>query len=572
MPWTWGPARAIQGGRVLYHGTPAGLWQQDTPTGRFFSLRERVALPLARSEAQRFVTFRGAHLRNLQQIDVPIPVGRLTVITGVSGSGKSTLVEDVLVASLAARQPVGCARVDGPWLKPVWVNQDPIGINPRSVPATYTHLADIIRDLFAQTTGLAPSYFSFNRPEGACPTCKGMGAVEVHMRYLPTSWTPCPDCEGQRYNEEVLAARVSFGDRSLSIADVYALTIAEAAPLLLRSGRLPIAEQAAAEQIFQALHDVGLGYLTLGQPSPTLSGGEAQRVKLAKYLGQRRLSGQLLVLDEPSTGLHPQDVAGLLVVLDRLVRNGATVVVVEHNTDIIRAADWCIDLGPGAGPARRAAAHRRAARCSGGSAALADRPGPARRGQLAPPRPEHPPARARDPPSISIRGARANNLRDVDVDLPKGSADRGDGRLRLGQVEPGARRAGGRGAAALPGEPLALRAAEHPRGARGARRRRQRPGRGPGRGVGAASARAARHRGHGHRDRPPPGRAAGRHRRAALPAVRGHDAPRAGVALPDLRRDGAPCRAAALFSHHLRRRLPARATAWAPCRRPSRRS
>jgi len=414
-----GPGAGAQGGRVLYSGTPSGLWDQDTPTGRFFSLRERVALPHARPEAQRYLTLRGAHLRNLQRIDAPIPIGRLTVVTGVSGSGKSTLVEDVLVASLAARKPVGCARIDGPWLKAVWVNQDPIGINPRSVPATYTHLADIIRDLFAQATGLSPSHFSFNRPEGACPTCKGMGAVEISMRYLPTSWAPCPDCQGQRYSDQVLAARVTLGDRSLSVADVYALTIAEAAPLLLESGRLSIADQTAAEQIFGALCDVGLGYLTLGQPSPTLSGGEAQRVKLAKYLGQRRLSGQLFVLDEPSTGLHPQDIAGLLVVLDRLVRSGATVVVVEHNTDIIRAADWCIDLGPGAGP-------------QGGHLLYAGPPdalvsasnsltGQALREEaILRPRDGSPAPEGARSSWISIRGARANNLRNVDVDLPKG--------------------------------------------------------------------------------------------------------------------------------------------------------
>ena len=424
-----GPGAGAQGGRVLFSGTPAQLWQQDTATGRYFSLRERAVLPHARPEANRYLTLGGSHLRNLQHIDVPIPIGRLTVVTGVSGSGKSTLVEDVLVASLAARRPIGCERIYGPWLKPVWVNQDPIGVNPRSVPATYTNLADIIRDLFAEATGLSPSHFSFNRQEGACPTCKGMGAVEVHMKYLPTSWAPCPDCDGQRYNDQVLAARVTMGDgRALSIADVYALTVAEAMPLLLQSGRLPIADQSAAEQILQALCDVGLGYLSLGQPSPTLSGGEAQRVKLAKHLGKRKLNGQLLVLDEPSTGLHPQDVAGLLVVLDRLVRSGATVVVVEHNTDIIRAADWCIDLGPGAGPQGGRLLH------AGPPDTLPDAPasltgqGLRDEASLRPRDQALTKEKGRTRPSpnrtracISIRGARANNLRDVDVDLPKGA-------------------------------------------------------------------------------------------------------------------------------------------------------
>ena len=174
-----GPGAGPQGGRVVFAGTPAELWAADTATGRFFSLRERVALPGQRPAPQSFLTVRGAYLRNLQEIDVPIPLGRLAVITGVSGSGKSTLVEDVLVASLSEGKPVGCRAIEGPPIKPVFVDQSPIGHNPRSNPATYTKLADIIRDLFASGTGLSPSHFSFNRPEGACPTCEGMGAQEV---------------------------------------------------------------------------------------------------------------------------------------------------------------------------------------------------------------------------------------------------------------------------------------------------------------------------------------------------------------------------------------------------------
>ena len=346
-----GPGAGPQGGRVVFAGTPAELWAADTATGRFFSLRERVALPGQRPAPQSFLTVRGAHLRNLQEIDVPIPIGRLAVITGVSGSGKSTFVEDVLVASLSEGKPVGCRAIEGPPIKPVFVDQSPIGHNPRSNPATYTKLADIIRDLFASGTGLSPSHFSFNRPEGACPACEGMGAQEVRMRYLPSTWIPCADCDGQRFSDAVLAAKMPFGERLLSIADFFALTIAEATELLRDDARLPEGSRQAARSILAALCDIGLGYLTLGQPSPTLSGGEAQRVKLARYLGKRSLAGQMLVLDEPSTGLHPHDLAGLLTVLDRLVRAGATVVVVEHNTDIIRAADWAVDLGPGAGPA-----------------------------------------------------------------------------------------------------------------------------------------------------------------------------------------------------------------------------
>jgi len=345
-----GPGAGSAGGRVLFSGTPSELWQQDTPTGRYFSLRERVGRPQQRGEPEQFLHVRGAHLRNLREIDVPIPLGRLTVISGVSGSGKSTLVNDVLVASLKAGVPAGCHAIEGPRLKAVLVDQSPIGRNPRSNPATYTKVSDIIRDSFAAATGLSASHFSFNRPEGACPTCKGMGAVEVAMRYLPSTWLPCTDCGGQRFSDEVLAARARFGDAVLTIADFYDLSVSDALSIFTREDRLPEVSRRTATRILSALVDVGLGYISLGQPSPTLSGGEAQRVKLAKHLGRRSLRERLLVLDEPSTGLHPQDIAGLLIVLDRLVRAGATILVVEHNTDVIRAADWVIDLGPGAGP------------------------------------------------------------------------------------------------------------------------------------------------------------------------------------------------------------------------------
>ncbi len=345
-----GPGAGAEGGRVLFSGPPHELWRADTPSGRFFSGRERVPLPQARPQAQDFLKVGGAFLHNLQNIDVQFPLARLTVVSGVSGSGKSTLIEDVLAASLSAGEATGCRTFSGPVLKPIMVDQSPIGRNPRSNPATYTKLADYIRDLFAHVSGLSPSHFTFNRPEGACNSCSGMGAIEIKMRYLPSSWVPCAACDGLRFNEDALGAKVELNGRSLSIADVYQLEVSEAIDLLPDAPWMAGSKRRAARHILQALFDVGLDYLQLGQPSPTLSGGEAQRVKLAKFLGRRSLDQRLLILDEPTTGLHPQDVSQLLFFLERLVRAGGTVVAVEHNVDFIRAADWVVDLGPGAGP------------------------------------------------------------------------------------------------------------------------------------------------------------------------------------------------------------------------------
>ena len=269
-----------------------------------------------------------------------------------------------------------------------------------------------------------------------------MGATEVQMRYLASTWIRCPACEGKRFSDEVLAARTTFGEQHLSIAGFYELSIAEATPLLVEHGNLPEKRRQAASRILEALRAIGLGYLTLGQPSPTLSGGEAQRVKLAKYLGRRSLSKHLLVLDEPSTGLHPQDVTGLLTVLDRLVRAGATIVIVEHNTDIIRAADWVIDLGPGAGPEGGRVLY--AGLAGGLATAKGSLTGQALQEEdsvVGPPRqrlattpterslsaneissnPEDPTNPSPVTGVISIRGARAHNLTGVDVDFPKGA-------------------------------------------------------------------------------------------------------------------------------------------------------
>ena len=413
-----GPGAGFEGGQLLFSGTPAGLWRQRTPTGQYFSLRQRVAAPPQRPEPEEFLEVCGATLRNLEDLDVALPLGRLTAVTGVSGSGKSTLVEDVLVASLHAGRPVGCRRIRGPALKPVIVDQKPIGLNPRSNPATYTKLADLVRDYFAQQSGLSASHFSFNRPEGACPACSGLGAIEVQMRYLPSTWIPCAACAGQRFSEEVLAARASLGDRSLSISDFYQLSIGEVSELLDQTGDLPDSQRQSTSRILTALCDVGLGYLPLGQPSPTLSGGEAQRVKLAKFLGRRSLARQLLILDEPTTGLHPQDIAGLLKVLDRLVRSGATIAVVEHSLDLVRAADWIIDLGPGSGPRGGRLLH------AGPPEALHRVPDSLTRQALVDeeaivPRGRRQAKGERRASDLTLRNARAHNLKGVDVVFPK---------------------------------------------------------------------------------------------------------------------------------------------------------
>ena len=412
-----GPRAGDEGGEIVFTGTPYDLWNADTITGRFFSLRNRVPELEQRPDPKEFIKIHGASKHNLKNISLDIPIGRLTVITGISGSGKSTLVQHVLVPTLEKTKPVGCAAIEGKKLKPVMVDQKPIGKNPRSNPGTYTKLSDIVRDLYASETGFSPSHFSFNRPEGACPSCSGMGAVEVKMRYLPSIWITCSDCNGKRFNDDVLESKVKFNDTEISIADFYDLSISEIHSILSEDSRLSDSKRKSVKNILDALVTIGLGYLKLGQSSPSLSGGESQRVKLAKYLGKKSLASKLLILDEPSTGLHPNDLFGLLSVLDRLVKEGATIVVVEHNTDVIRSADWLVDLGPLGGPeggevlycgppsgisevsnsltAKALVDEKklRPKKQAGKSNALADR--------------------------ISIRNARANNLKSVSIDIKK---------------------------------------------------------------------------------------------------------------------------------------------------------
>ncbi len=345
-----GPSAGNEGGEIIFTGTPAELWKADTSTGKFFSFEETIKLPQKKLAPQKFLSIKGANKHNLKNIDVKIALNRFNIITGISGSGKSTLIEEILYNSIKQKKPIGCDELIGPKLNPVLVDQSPIGKNPRSNPATYTKIAEIIRKLYEKNTRFKATYFSFNTSEGQCPTCNGMGALEIKMRYLPSNWITCADCGGQRFSEEVLLEKVNCGDRLLSIAELYDLPIHEVTKIFENENRLTAKDLMIIKKMLKAFNDIGLGYISLGQPSPTLSGGEAQRIKLSKYLGRNTLENQIFILDEPSTGLHPKDLAGLLTILKKLIESGATIVIIEHNIDMIRAADWIIDLGPGSGP------------------------------------------------------------------------------------------------------------------------------------------------------------------------------------------------------------------------------
>jgi excinuclease ABC subunit A len=394
-----GPGAGSDGGRIVFEGTPAALWRADTASGSWFSGRRQHDPPRSRPTVHARLRIRGAHANNLAALDVDFPIGRLAVIAGPSGAGKTTLVRDVLVASMKAGEPRGCRTIDGPSLRVIPVTQDPIGRNPRSTAATYSGFADAVRSRFAAATGEPPARFSFNRGEGACPACDGLGSVEIKLPYLPSEWLTCEACGGRRFDAEADRSSVRLDDEvARSIAEVYELSVDEALAAFATGSERPILEP---------LQSVGLGYLKLGQPSPTLSGGEAQRVKLAKWLARSR-PGDLVVLDEPTTGLHPADLARLIGVLDAAVEVGSTVVVIEHHPDIIAAADWLIRLGPGGGP-------------DGGTLVYAGPPSGDRALKL-PVRPRTTPRRTpRTSPDIEITGATANNLRNVTVAIPKGA-------------------------------------------------------------------------------------------------------------------------------------------------------
>ncbi|RMI46475.1 excinuclease ABC subunit UvrA [Streptomyces triticirhizae] len=348
-----GPGAGEHGGRVVHSGSLAGLLtNEESLTGQYLSGARTIPIPAQRRplDPDRMITVHGAREHNLRGIDVSFPVGLLTAVTGVSGSGKSTLVNDILYTHLARELngakavPGRHTRVTGDDLvdKVVHVDQSPIGRTPRSNPATYTGVFDHVRRLFAETMeakvrGYQPGRFSFNVKGGRCENCSGDGTIKIEMNFLPDVYVPCEVCHGARYNRETLEVHY----KGKSIAEVLDMPIEEALDFF--------AAVPAIARHLRTLNDVGLGYVRLGQPAPTLSGGEAQRVKLASELQKRATGSTVYVLDEPTTGLHFEDIRKLISVLSDLVDKGNTVVVIEHNLDVIKTADWVLDMGPEGG-------------------------------------------------------------------------------------------------------------------------------------------------------------------------------------------------------------------------------
>jgi excinuclease ABC subunit A len=348
-----GPGAGEHGGYVVAEG-PAGKIERnpESITGRFLSGEREIAVPERRTEDNGSFWVRGASMHNLKGIDVEFPVGKFICVTGVSGSGKSTLVNEIVYKALANRlhrlrvkpgEHESCEGIDC-YDKVIDIDQSPIGRTPRSNPATYADLFTPIRELYsltpeAKVRGYKPGRFSFNVRGGRCETCKGDGTIKIEMHFLPDVYVPCETCHGRRYNRETLEVRF----KGKSIADVLEMSVEEALRFFAKIPKI--------RRKLQTLHDVGLDYIKLGQPATTLSGGEAQRVKLAKELSKVATGRTLYILDEPTTGLHFADIEKLLDVLQRLVDSGNTVLVIEHNLDVIKQADWLIDLGPEGGEA-----------------------------------------------------------------------------------------------------------------------------------------------------------------------------------------------------------------------------
>lgn len=347
-----GPGAGVHGGEVVAAGTPREVMENERSiTGAYLSGRKIIPVPKERVKpGLKWIKIKGAEENNLKSINVDIPVGLITCVTGVSGSGKSSLVNGVLYKNLArllnGSKIVGgkCKRIDGVQNldKIIVIDQSPIGRTPRSNPATYTGVFDPIRNLFAQTAdakvrGYNSGRFSFNVKGGRCEACAGDGVLKIEMHFMPDIYVPCEVCKGKRYNRETLEVKY----KGKNIYDVLEMTVEDALGFF---SSLPMISKK-----LQTLYDVGLGYIKLGQPSTTLSGGEAQRVKLATELSRASTGRTIYILDEPTTGLHTDDVAKLIKILERLRSGGNTVVVIEHNLDVIKCADYCIDLGPEGG-------------------------------------------------------------------------------------------------------------------------------------------------------------------------------------------------------------------------------
>ena len=348
-----GPGAGLHGGAVVAEGTPQQIEKnRKSLTGQYLAGKKKIDVPSGRRKAAKYITVKGCRENNLKNIDVKIPIGLFTVVTGVSGSGKSTLVYDTLYKGMmqklhGSREQAGAHKeivFDTEIDKVIVIDQSPIGRTPRSNPATYTKVFDEIRTVFAGTKeakmrGYKPGRFSFNIRGGRCEACEGDGLIKIEMNFLPDVYIECEECKGKRYNRETLEVKY----KGKSIADVLDMSVEEAMALF---ENIP-----AIRGKIEMLSRVGLDYVKLGQSATTLSGGEAQRIKLTRELAKRATGKTLYLLDEPTTGLHFDDTKKLIKVLDDLVGKGNTVVVIEHNLDVIKSADYLIDIGPEGGDA-----------------------------------------------------------------------------------------------------------------------------------------------------------------------------------------------------------------------------
>ncbi|MDR2829333.1 MAG: excinuclease ABC subunit UvrA, partial [Mycoplasmataceae bacterium] len=347
-----GPGAGQYGGEIIATGTPKEIINnKNSITGQYLSGREEIEVPKKRRVGNgKRIILKGANMNNLKDVDLTIPLGQFICITGVSGSGKSTLINDVLVSNIQKmltspfisapkiRSLVGADHLD----KIIIVSQDPIGRTPKSNPATYVGVFDDIRDLFAslpdaKAKGFTKSTFSFNVPGGRCEKCQGDGEIKIEMHFLPNVYVKCDECLGKKYNEEVLSVLY----KGKSIYDVLEMNVTEAAEFFKNIPNI--------KHKLDIMNDVGIGYIKLGLNSTYLSGGEAQRIKLAKFLQKKPSKDTLLILDEPTTGLHIHDIKKLISVLNRIVDAGSTIIVIEHNLDLIKCADYVIDMGPDGG-------------------------------------------------------------------------------------------------------------------------------------------------------------------------------------------------------------------------------